>query len=490
MPLDMSKWTKNYLYEHMMYLIRENAKRLDPETGLPGIVKIFNSGGTRSSKSYDGIAVILTFLQWFGSKGNEKSLYVAVYRDTMVSARKKTLKDFLEYFNILGLISGKDYEVIGENGTTAPSIKIWGHKIDFLGVPERSAAGKPESVRADIVYVNELLENNDKEAILDIMQRCQMLFIADWNPSATVHWGYEYDGFNVFKTTTTYLDNLHLDPKLRGEYEAWCPWDFSDSVIELYDPLRLGKGFMRRRWLKPDRPNHITEEMDIEHKYRRDNKLNKERKSINKNRWLVYCEGIPTLRDGAVIENYEYIQEFPATGMTHVGFGLDFGFRDPTVLTRTGKDGKKRYIEYCTYAPMDTSEIIYHSIKPHLLKEEKRQQQECGRPEFRPTITIICDSQDKLRTDEVSENIVIELCKYAKADGNTNWKFWKVQKPTVLARIDIMRSLECFVVESDKSKEEFSNYIFEEGTNNPIDKFNHGMDSWGYCEYGYLQYRS
>ena len=47
MPINPEKWTKNYLYEHMLLLIRDNARKLDPETGLPAIVKIFNGGGTR-----------------------------------------------------------------------------------------------------------------------------------------------------------------------------------------------------------------------------------------------------------------------------------------------------------------------------------------------------------------------------------------------------------------------------------------------------------
>jgi hypothetical protein len=174
--------------------------------------------------------------------------------------------------------------------------------------------------------------------------------------------------------------------------------------------------------------------------------------------------------------------------LAHVAFGLDLGLSvHPTVLVRCGwEDAKTRVLEYLTYVPMRTAEIIYYTVKQYLLREEERQSAELGEA-FKPDLQIICDSQD--RNSEVGENVVVELLKLAQSEGHYNWHFWKVKKPSILARLEIQKRLTLKVVDNKDARAEFENYIFEKGKNNPIDDFNHGHDSWGYCEWSVLRFK-
>jgi hypothetical protein len=47
MPVNPEKWSKNYLYKHKMLVIKNNARKIDTETGLPSIIKLVDVGGTR-----------------------------------------------------------------------------------------------------------------------------------------------------------------------------------------------------------------------------------------------------------------------------------------------------------------------------------------------------------------------------------------------------------------------------------------------------------
>jgi hypothetical protein len=170
-----------------------------------------NIGGTRSSKTYDEIHLIYKYL----TDNPNKHKYVAVYRETLVKCRDTTLKDFKECFQAMGLTRDKDYTLTGDmNGR--PVMNVAGNIIEFKGYPDD---GK-EAGRADITFINEILESDYKEIVDNIIQRTTSLVIFDANPAKTDHWVFHLDKiFNVFYTNTTYLDNNHLVEGLQGMYE-------------------------------------------------------------------------------------------------------------------------------------------------------------------------------------------------------------------------------------------------------------------------------
>ena len=474
------RFEPNYLCYYMLYMWATHRDSIDKETGLPSVVKFFNEGGTRSSKTYDAIHAI-----WKICDSNKNAgLYIAVYRATLVNAKDTTLKDFMECFDIMGLIDGDDYTKTGTNSSGRPVINLYGNTIEFKGLPNEAK----EAGRSDIAYINELLESNNKDVIIGIMQRCSELFIADWNPSTTEHFGFEFKGHNIFYTKTSYLDNIHLDKKLVSLYEGWCPYDFGESHIEYVDAIDgVGIGFARRIWHKPEKPDTVLE--DTEGIYRKPNRINIERGTADRWRWLVYGEGEKARQDGAIFPNVTWISKFP-DDLQDVYFGLDFGYsNDPSVLTRVGVRGNDLYAEKLCYQKTPEVDILFELIKPLIEKEQERQRKiaECGEI---PDILVACDSADKYK----DVNFVQDLNILSNQFGLT-WQFLKVKKPHIVTRIAHLKRFNLFFVEDREFKIEQQNYVYMKGANGqptnipkPVDDFNHIFDSLMYCSWSFFKW--
>jgi len=493
-----------------------------------------------SSKTWDTFQLLIVILSSFSSGANKKSIHVDVYRKTMVLARDNSFKDCLDCFENLGLIKkgvghekNFDYEAVGDSGNAAPTIRIWGHTIDFKGMPIPSLSGKIETGQADIVYINEIVENDDKRVMVKIMQRCYMLFLADGNPSLTTHWAYGMKMFNLFETKTTYLDNVHLPAVKRGEYESWCPWDFADSVVDTIDDFGVGKGFKRRRWLKPELPESMTYEQDVDGLYRKPNKLNVLRGDADRTQWLVYGEGEKCGQSGAIFKEVSWVSEFPQS-LDNVHFGLDFGFsNDPSCLTRCGNIGMDMYIEKLCYQKTPTSDLLFDLVEKQLLNEEKRRYIEANgeqwydrllalrskrlqiisklyaNDEMRGNaidsiddslsnhiedavhiepIIIVTDTADVYRSGTGGEQQFVYDLNIRANQYGYNWQFIKVGAKPIVPRISLMKKFKLFLIEDKDFRDEQQNYVYitdSEGnpTNIPdkASKFNHIWDSAGYC---------
>lgn len=469
----------NYLCYYMLYQWANNRDSIDPRTGDPSVVKFFNQGGTRSGKTYDAIHAIWKICD---SNKNGK-LFIAVYRETLVNAKDTTLKDFLECFDIMGLEDGVDYVKTGTNSSGRPIINLYGNTIEFKGMPDTAK----EAGRSDIAYINELLESRNKDVVMGIMQRCSELFIADWNPSTTEHFAFEFSGHNIFYTTTSYLDNKHLSRKLVSLYESWCPYDFKDSHIDYIDGIEgLGLGFARRVWDKPEKPDTVLE--DIKGQYRTPHPFNTGT-TADRWRWLVYGEGEKARQDGAIFPNVTWISSFPKE-IEDVYFGLDFGYsNDPSVLTRVGVDGKKVYAEKMCYQKTPEVEVLFDLIEPLILKEVERRKDMADGMDI-PDVLVACDSSDKYR----DVNFVQDLNVIASQKGYT-WQFLKVKKPHIVTRIAHLKRFDLFFIEDKQFKIEQHNYVYMKGANGkptnipqPIDDFNHIFDSLMYCTWTFFKW--
>jgi hypothetical protein len=466
------RFSPNALFFWIIKLYQDNRDRLDDKTGKRRVVKIYNKGGTRSSKTWDIIQVLVMFCR----ENLGKKLYIGVYRDTMVKCRDNTLKDFKECFDSLGLERDIDYRIVEGQKIR---ITLFGNVIEFMGLPESGV----QAARMDICYLNEGIECQDWDVVKGLQQRTEMLFLCDWNPNVTVHPVFEQNDFNVFYTDTNYLDNRHLSEALIADYEGWCPWDFRDAHIEEYNHFVVGDRelcFRRWVWDKPECPVGVT----WDDRYRRVNEVNLERKTIDKFRWLVYGEGIPCARDGQVFL-VDWINSVPEC--SDVVFGLDFGYtNDPSVLTRVSREGKDLNIEYLTYQACRETAILFELVRPILEEEESRRKDKAGGLDY-PMIVIACDSSDKYR----DIHFVRELNMMCKPEGK-RWQFVKVKKPHIATRISLVNRFNLKVVRNAHSEKEIVNYVYTSvngvPTNIPVDKWNHGIDSFSYAVWYFFRY--
>lgn len=341
--------TRNYLYKYILNVWVANRNIPDPETGENSVVTILNGGGSRAGKTYSIADVIHTIMTHYGDKrsAGARPLHIIVYRDTLVSARD-TYKDFIDCYRGKGLLEGSADEIkrgaADYTTTNSANVKIemYGHLIEFKGLPED---GK-EPTGCDIVFINELIEHKNQSMFDRILRKVRLLALADWNPKDSVHFAYNIKGHNVFYTVTTYWDNKHLPDGLKAKAEKECPWPFEECelYLETHDVMcrpiykqlppdfnfadwKAGKyqfdGFIRRRWLKEERPQNCREE-DY-HLYRGVNKQNEANGSINRNLWLTYGEGIQSGQEGMIFGDMKWVDSFPESA-DNVHFGLDMGF--------------------------------------------------------------------------------------------------------------------------------------------------------------------
>ena len=516
--------TKNYFYRYILKTFKENRNNLNKD-GDKVVVKIYAGGGGRAGKTWDIAQAIWTIGTHYADKTKKgaKPLYIAVYRNISADCKKRTLEDFIGSFRSMGLEQEVDYKVVGQNGGNRTLITFLGHKIEFMGVPEPGI----QPTKSDITFINEAVECKNKASVELIISKTQLLFIADWNPSASDHFIYNYkERFNTFYPVITYLDNMHLPEGQKAEYESKCPWDFKDSHLENIN------GFIKRIWDKTERPQ-VCKEEDY-HLYRAENKENKAINSIDKFSYLVYAEGEVSALDGAVFRDYDWIERFPQSGFDAVNFGFDMGFaNDPSALTKIGIMGRSAYVEGLTYHPTPTPDIAFDAIEKHLLAEMERrnieangwewndrmneliielqklllkrflqhdyndkalvtedidkirlqilEHKEKGLPVAR--ITIVCDSQDVFK----EQQFVHDLNSLARAKGY-DWDFIKVGGKPIVEGIALMKRFKLFFVKNPNMQKELNNYIYAnnaagEPTNMPDkdSKFNHYIDSARYC---------
>lgn len=466
------KFQPNELFNQMALFYSQSKENLNPDNGRKALVKIANQGSSRSGKTYSAIQFIYTFCNHNANKG----LYVAVLRETLVDCRKYTYKDFIECFKMMGV-----YENCEITEYPNPKIKLYGNIIEFMGLPEPNK----QPPRTDICFFNEIVEVNDKQRVNGLLMRCEKLAIFDWNPSYTDHWIFSMESeFNVLFTRTSYLDNKHLSDNVVSNIESYCPWSFEDCHIEVRN------GFNVRVWDKPERPDNCKpEEL---HLYRRDNETNIKAGTANKWYWLVYGEGVPAAKEGAIFDPI-WIDEFPETGMDAVNLSLDFGYTsDPSVLTRVGVNVKSKdaYMEALTYQATKDVDTLFDLIEPQINKEIARRKREAGwytdaeGNEVQgleiAQIVVACDSADKYRDIQ----FVRDLNSISTQKG-LGWQFVKVKKPSITVRIALMHRFRLHAVRNVEVQKEAQNYCYQviEGrqTNIPIDNFNHFWDSVGYC---------
>lgn len=163
--------------------------------------------------------------------------------------------------------------------------------------------------------------------------------------------------------------------------------------------------------------------------------------------------------EGVIFKKFGIVKEFPAW-CKKVAIGLDFGYtNDPTAAIKCGVIDNALYLDELFFETHLLSGDIINKLKPY------------------KDLSVISDSADPRLIKEIK---------------NGGVKIYPVEKGagSIKAGIDKMLEMEIYVTERSYNLiEEFRHYTWDKDKNGkyinePIDKFNHGMDAARYFVLG------
>jgi len=303
-----------------------------------------------------------------------------------------------------------------------PYYNLFGNHVYFRGLDDSS-----EGYPSDILFINEALENNNKDKVEGLAMRCRKLIVKDWNPKYTQHWCFNLEGQpNTFFTHSTYKNNKHLLPAIIKK-------------IESYEPT----------------PENIKNQTADEY------------------RWKVYGLGIRAAPEGVIFPYVNYIDTWPVDVAKVMG--LDFGFTvDPSALLNVGENETDIYLELLMYEPTENPEMIHQYAIANSID-----------------ITMPCtaDSSDKYTGENKG---TVEMVRALQSFG---WSIHKVKKTqSIMFWLNEMKKKRINVINNRLTyhlRKEFENYKLKVvngiAINQPIDKFNHGIDGG---RYGFMSLHS
>lgn len=168
---------------------------------------VANKGGTRSSKTYSVVQLLLT-ISLMSSK------YISIVSESFPHLRRGVMKDFAEIIDNEGLTEGRDFRFNkSEYKYEFPNGSI----VEFFSVDNW---GKVKGSRRDILFINEC-NRISYETYRQLAVRTTETIFLDWNPDA--EFWYEENIMNRENTIeihSTYKDNPHLGEVQIKEIEA------------------------------------------------------------------------------------------------------------------------------------------------------------------------------------------------------------------------------------------------------------------------------
>ena len=179
-----------------------------------------------------------------------------------------------------------------------------GNLFEFIGLDDPQ---KVRSRRRHYLWMNEATEL-DLEAYRQLSMRTDIQVFMDYNPSFQFHWIYDEvlprEDCEVIHST--YRDNPFLPKEIIKEIEGY--------------------------------------------------------KNADQNYWRIYGLGLRGVAESLIITHWQYIDEMPET-YDQEGFGVDFGFNNPSAVTRVLDKDKDFYWD----------ELLYesHLTNPDLMQKMK-----------------------------------------------------------------------------------------------------------------------
>lgn len=181
---------------------------------------------------------------------------------------------------------------------------------------------------------------------------------------------------------------------------------------------------------------------------------------------MIYAKGEWGVLENIVFSNWEVIDSFPQ-GLDSVGFGLDFGFNNPTALIRCGLKDQCLYLDEELYKTHVSNGELIDYMKNNLLYPEQ-------------DAVFIADSAEPQRIYEMQQ-AGFNVFPCIKGQGSVHYG------------IGLMQSCpKIYVTErSDNLKKEFQSYSFQEDKDGniidePVKFMDHGIDGGRYFYTTYI----
>jgi len=268
--------------------------------------------------------------------------------------------------------------------------------IEWFSVDDET---KLRGRKRDYLFINEATEVTYDEYI-QLALRTSGRIVIDLNPSLWNSWIYDLENQeDVFYTVVTYKDNPFL----------------SQSLIDEIEKL----------------------------------------KTRDQNLWRVFGEGQKGVPTRVVFNHQQIYSELPPSSKL-LGYGIDWGYNDPSTLVRVYKDNDSIYCEELLYLRNVTIPDFIYKIKDLGLNY---------------TDDFICDSANPQAIAELSRNGI-------------NAK--PVKKDTILSGIDQIKRSNFFIHSDSKNlQNELMSYVWKNDKNGnnldePEDKNNHLIDALRY----------
>lgn len=274
--------------------------------------------------------------------------------------------------------------------------KLNNNTIEFLNADDEQ---KLRGRRREVCFINEANELTRDEYTQLAIRTTEKLII-DYNPSDIDSWIYdeeEKDTCYWFKTT--YKDNKFLQQAVIDEIEA-----LKDKDENLYRVFTLGERGIARE--------------------------------------LVFT-------------SFTEEKEIPPQAKL-LGYGLDFGFTDPTALVAVYKNGEHLYIKELMYeSNLTTTDIIYRMSQLDIDR----------------TTNIWGDSSQPSTIEEIRRN---------------GFNIKPTKKTTILYGLDLLKRHYIHIVDSPNVLKEFNSYKYKTDKDGkilgvPEDKNNHSVDALRYA---------
>jgi phage terminase large subunit len=268
--------------------------------------------------------------------------------------------------------------------------------IEWFSVDDET---KLRGRKRDYLFINEATEVTYDEYI-QLVLRTSGRVVMDLNPSLWNSWIYDLEGQpDVFYTIVTYKDNPFLEQSLIDEIEKLKDKDYST--------------------------------------------------------WKVFGEGQRGVPTRVVFNHQQYYTDLPSSAKL-LGYGIDFGYNDPTTLVKVYRDGDSIYCEELLYLKNTTIPDLVYKIKDLGLNLSD---------------DFICDSANPQGIAELSRNGI-----NAKA----------VKKDTILSGIDQIKRSNFFIHSNSQNLiNELNSYVWKNDKNGnnldePEDRNNHLIDAIRY----------
>lgn len=446
--LPKKKWPARNLMTYESDLFYSYCE-IDDYGAFPRYKYIIHEGSSRSSKSW-------SLEEWSLRQAETvPNLHINIWRDSREALTDTIWKDFRKLIPL----SGRNMRM---NRNTTPIVFKNGSIISPKGADQTNAHGTTQ----DIAWLNEPYKIGEDE--FDQIDQRSNQVVVDINPIG-LSWSEKLIKNPRCKVIySTFRDNPFCPAGQKMKILGYEPWE--PSSYEVINGKIFYKGMLVTDQNQP--PVH---------------KVNKERKTINKYKWIVYGLGLKAENPKKIHHNFYPIARDQYDALDLMEFmGIDYGSSSPSSLVKVKFDGDRSfYILPCLYRPMNK---MKNPLGEELIA--------AGAVVGNKSIGW-ADSSD---SDPGSD---MPLTNGLRSNYNLN--LYKTNKPTYKARFDFMSNCIFYYVEDaglddkengydEKGKFEYEldryqwEYINDTPTGKPVKKDDHYMNGTEYVVWGIKEY--